>query len=135
MDAAIIGAVGVVGGAAVTALGAWIVARVTAKPQVIASDAQVQAAINEGFRALAGQYEARNADLLAQNAVLEGKLDEALHKLDQTQGELRDLVQHVESLESALRRLGHDIPERRKTAHPLAKPPLTIIPKPDKPHG
>lgn len=126
MDAAVIGAVGLVSGAGVTALGAWIVARVTAKPQVIASDAQVQAAINAGFAVLTAQYEQRNADLLAQNEELNGKVD-------QLTGEIRDLVQHVESLENALRRLGYDIPQRRRP-HPMAKPPLAVLPPPS-PHG
>ena len=80
-------------GAVVTGVSAWIVARITVKPQLVASDAQVQAAINEGFKALTAQYEARNADLVA---------------------ELRELTQHIESLEAALRRAGLDIPVRLK---------------------
>lgn len=128
MDAAVIGALGVVGGAAVTALGAWVVARISSKPQVITADATVQAAINAGFQALTTQYERRNKELEEANGELNRKLDEALAMLDQQQGEIRDLTQHVESLENTLRRLGHDIPQRKRP-HPMAKPPLAVIPE------
>lgn len=130
---ALVGAGSAVGGALIAGgVSAWVAHR-QAKPQekaaraaAVAAEASVQATINEGFAKLAAQYEARNADLLQQNAHLEGKLDEALGKLDQVTGEMRDLTQHVESLEAALRRVGHDIPQRTRP-HPMAQPPLAII--------
>lgn len=113
----------------------------TAQAAAVAAEAAVQDTIYAGFAALTAQYERRNADLLQQNEALEAKLDEALEKLDealsradQVTGEMRDLTQHVESLESALRRLGHDIPQRKRP-HPMAKPPLAVIPDPDKPNA
>lgn len=145
---AAVGGGAALGAAGLTALGAWVIARrqgnaqdKTANAAAIAAEAAVQQTINQGFATLTAQYEARNTDLLQQNASLEGKLDEALGKLDealaradQVTGEMRDLTQHVESLESTLRRMGYDIPQRRRP-HPMAKPPLVALPDPDKPHG
>lgn len=134
---AVVGVGGVVAGAVVSGLvSAWIAHRQgkaqdqTANAAAVAAEAAVQDTINAGFAALTAQYERRNTDLLQQNAALEGKLDEALHKLDQQQGEIRDLTQHVESLEATLRRLGYDIPQRKRP-HPMAKPPLVALPNPE----
>lgn len=145
---AVVGGGCAVGAAGLTALGAWIIALRQGKPQdktaeaaLIAAKAAVSAEITEGFRVLTAQYEARNTDLLQQNEELNGKLDEALGKLDealaradQVTGEMRDLTQHVESLESALRRLGYDIP-KRKRPHPMAQPPLAVVAPPEPSDG
>lgn len=142
MDTAVL--VALVGGGC-TLLGGGIAGLVSLKvskrqlrPAVIAADAAVQQQINEGFEKLARQYTARNAELMeelgktrAELAEANRKLDEALTTADQLTGELRDLTQHVESLENALRQ-GRQIPARRRRPHPLAKPPLAIIPDPDK---
>lgn len=131
---ALVGGGSAVAGAVVAgAASLWIARRQsksqdkTAQAAAVAAEAAVQSTINDGFAKLTAQYEQRNQDLLEQNAHLEGKLDEALGKLDQVTGEMRDLTQHVESLEATLRRLGHDIPKRRR-AHPMAKPPLVSLP-------
>lgn len=137
---AVVGGGSALGGAVIAGAVALWVGRRTANAQdktadaaVIAAEVAARAQIAEGFRALTAQYETRNKDLLEQNQELNGKLDEALEKLDealnradQLAGEVRDLTQHVESLESALRE-GRPIPARRKRPHPMAKPPLAII--------
>lgn len=118
----------------------WV-ARRQGKAQDKTADASIQEQINAGFAALTRQYEARNTDLLQQNQELAGKLDEANRKLDealeradQLAGEVRDLTQHVESLEEALRK-GRPIPARRKRPHPLAQPPLAVIPASEPDNG
>lgn len=113
MDAAVIGLAGTLGGAGVSALVAWAIARRTAKATDRTADAAFQQAMNDGFAKLTARYEALNTDLV--------------ERVEQLTGEVRDLTQHIESLEKILRDEGLPVPQRRKHPHPLARPPLARL--------
>lgn len=92
MDAsgqALIAVVGAVVAAALGALAQAVAARLTAKPASKTADAAVQTAINDGFAKLMAERE---------------RLDEVLRsEMEDLRGEVRNLTQHVISLESLLR--------------------------------
>ena len=135
LGAIVITTAGAVAVALISGLAAWFVARRTAKPVAVQAEAAVQTAINDGFAKLAGQYEAMNKSLQAKADAQAQVIDEYSAKIDQLTGEVRDLTQHVESLESALRREGLPVPARRKHPHPLAKPPLVGLRSDDAQEG
>lgn len=71
----------------------------TAQAAETTAESRVQEAINSGFEKLTARYEER---------------DEAWQlEVSQLRGEIRDLSQHVESLEKILRENGIPIPQRK----------------------
>lgn len=102
-------------GAIVTgAMGAWALtrkARFEASSAKATAEAAVQTVINDGFHKLTEQLqeELRHAKTEA------AKLREDMADL---QGWIRDLIQHIESLERNLSENGLDVPERN-FPHPL----------------
>lgn len=109
MNTALVTALGALLVAVVSGLVTWIVARVNVRPADKTADASFQQAMNEGFATITARYEAMNAELM--------------ERVDQLSGEVRDLTQHIESLERILRDEGLPVPERRRP-HRLARPPL-----------
>lgn len=87
--------------------GAWLAAKQGAKSALKTADAAAQDTINAGFKTLMDASEEARASLEAQVAELTGHV--------------RQLVQHVDSLEIILRDQGLPVPVR-PFPHPLALP-------------
>jgi type II secretory pathway pseudopilin PulG len=102
-------------GAALSGMVALVVAQMNAKNAKQTAEATVQNAITTGFTALATQYKVANDDLVSKNEALQAEVTTLT-------GWVRDLVQHVQSLETIIRKAkipGVKIPVR-KGPHPLA---------------
>lgn len=103
---------GSIGVGSLSVLGAWLVARRTGKAAEMGAEAQVQLAINDGFKTLTATFQAELTET-------RGELTEARAEITDLRGWIRNLLQHVESLEELLRAAGVEIPARRVGPHPL----------------
>lgn len=102
--------VGLVAVAVIAGVSSWLVARMTVKPAHVTASAAVQDMINDGFR-----------ELMAARDAADAKRDkEWQDTAENLMGEIRNLTQHVESLETILRKrgLGHIVPPRPKRGKP-----------------
>lgn len=100
----------VLGALAVAALSSVVTLIISRKPVQVTAEAAWQTAMNDGFKKLSEQYEARNQELGDQVTRLEGTVN--------------NLVQHVESLETILRANGLPIPLRPVPVAELVAPKL-----------
>jgi len=100
-------------GVAVTGLatvyGAHLVSKRNAKSADRVADAAVQTAINAGFETLMGGFTTQ--------------LDSAKSEIVELRGWIRELIQHMESLEEILRGQEIPVPPRRHRPHLLALVP------------
>lgn len=109
--------------AIVGALATTWAARRTAKPAAVSAEAAIQQQINDGFRSLMAARDAADAVRQAEWTRTVTELNRTIEAL---QGEVRNLTQHVESLETVMRKRGlaHVIPPRPK---PRKVQPLVIL--------
>lgn len=119
LDAAVLTVLGGIAVALISGGVSFGATRVNARSTRVTAEAEVQRALNDGFEKLVSG--------------LRGQLDVTSHELETTRGELhdarmemidlrgwvRDLIQHVESLEIMLRKAGIDVPPPRTRPHPL----------------
>jgi len=96
--ATIAAAVVALGVGALSSLVTFLVSKRPAQAAEVTAEAAWQTAMNAGFEALTQQYETANRALIG--------------KVEHLEGTVRDLAQHVESLESILRANGLPIPTR-----------------------
>lgn len=99
---------------ALTVLGSYLAARLAARAANKTADANVQNSINDGFRAMTVGFKE--------------ELAAAKSEIVELRGWIRDLIQHIESLEALLRPTGLDVPQRR-FPHALALVPPPAPPK------
>lgn len=99
---------GVVTAGAFTVLGHWLASRAAAKPAQTTADATAQATIQQGF-----------ADLVEKlRTELDGARVEvaaARAEILELRGELRDNLQHLDSLERLLQAQGVNVPVRKRS--------------------
>lgn len=88
--------------------GSHLVSKRNARAADKSAEASVQQAINNGFTALTEGFTAQ--------------LDEAKQEITDLRGWIRELIQHIESLETLMRDHAPEIPlpARRTLPHPLA---------------
>jgi hypothetical protein len=118
------------GAAIITVLGAIGVARLNAKPAGKTADAAgeaagaaVQVAINAGFEILTKAMRAEMDELRGEVTRMSQTIAAQDATIQEQTGELRNLSQHVVSLEKVLRDNGIDVPERPVVASVLAWEP------------
>lgn len=97
---------------ALSAFAAWFFGRRQVKVQELASSAQLQEAMNNGFAVLFERYSIRERELTGkieeQNDLIETQSNQIANLI----GWVRGLAQSVQSLESTLRKHGLDVPSR-----------------------
>ena len=98
--------------AGVTAWATVTVARRQTKVAVKAADAEVQKSINDGFEKLTVQ-------LHAEIERMQRALASAEAEMEDLRGWIRELIQHIESLERILQSNGLDVPSRQSSARIL----------------
>lgn len=103
----------VIGAVAVAALSSFTTLIVSRKPAQMTAGADVQKAINEGFRVLATAYEERDRMLV--------------EHMDAMDRDIQALTVHVGDLEDALRKNGLAVPQRPSRTPRQPIPPLRIV--------
>lgn len=107
---------GTVSATGLSVLGSWLVVRRSSKAGERSADAQVQMAINDGFKTLTATFQAELDETRQE-------LMSARTQITDLRGWIRDLIQHVESLEGLLRAAGVEVPARSR----IYPHPLTVI--------
>lgn len=121
MIAALLTILGVVLAAFVSALASVTVTKITAKSTRVAAEAEVQKAINDGFQKLTEGLRGQLKDTQGDLAGARRELKEGRAEMADLRGWVRELLQHIESLEIILRAHGVDIPKRQSVyPHALA---------------
>lgn len=92
-------------------------AKQIAQVQATSAHAEVQEAINAGFHEMLEAWK-------TERGVMEAQLAEATALITGLKGEVRHLIQHVESLEKVLRDQGLKIPRRPRKG---VRPALSVV--------
>jgi len=110
LGAALIAGVAALVAAVLSSFATVVASRLTAKPAYITAEAAVQGMINDGFAHLMAARDAADAQ----------RAKEWQETVNHLMGEIRNLTQHVESLETIMRKrgLGHIVPPRPKRGKP-----------------